>query len=134
MVWISRFYSMSTSSKQSLFHRFLGFYFRLICIRAVDLIVTIINGRVLGLTSVYEKPVVTLIGMAVILLLFFFLFSIIDRLTKIVLKMTVEMGNLLVFRKTAVFFILCGISFGIYILYYHAWFGVWPKIQFGSFL
>lgn len=134
MVWIFRFYSMSTSSKQSLFHRFLGFYFRLICILAVDLIVTIINGRVLGLTSVYEKPVVTLIGMAVILLLFFFLFSIIDRLTKIVLKMTVEMGNLLVFRKTAVFFILCGISFGIYILYYHTWFGVWPKIQFGSFL
>ncbi|TGL15034.1 hypothetical protein [Leptospira meyeri] len=125
---------MSSSSKQSLFHRFLGFYFRLICILSVDLIVTIINGRVLGLTSIYEKPVVTLIGMGVILLLFFFLFSIIDRLTKIVLKMTVEMGNLLVFRKTAVFLILCGISFGIYIFYYHAWFGEWPKIQIGSFL
>ncbi|MCT8334053.1 hypothetical protein NUH30_10245 [Leptospira sp. 85282-16] len=125
---------MSTSSKQTLIHRFLGFYFRLICILAVDLIVTTINGRVLGLTSMYEKPIVTLIGMAVILLLFFFLFSIIDRLTKIVLKMTVEMGNLLVFRKTAVFLILCGISFGIYMLYYHTWFGVWPKIKLGSFI
>ncbi|XDD46628.1 hypothetical protein AB3N60_00620 [Leptospira sp. WS39.C2] len=120
---------MSSSTKQSLFHRFLSFYFRLLCILAVDLVVTIINGRVLGLTSMYEKPIVTLIGMGVVLLLFFFLFSIIDGLTKFVLKMTVEMGNLLVFRKTAVLLILSGISFGIYMLYYHTWFGVWPKIQ-----
>lgn len=125
---------MSSSSKQSLYHRFLGFYFRLLCILAVDLIVTNINGQVLGLTSMYEKPVVTLIGMGVILLLFFFLFSIIDRLTKFVLKVTVEMGNFLVFRKTAVFLILCGISFGIFMCYYHTWFGVWPKIKIASFI
>nr|WP_232225752.1 hypothetical protein [Leptospira terpstrae] len=129
-----RHYPMSSSPKQSLFHWFLGFYFRLLCILAVDLVVTLINGRVLGLTSIYEKPVVTLIGMGVILLLFFFLFSIIDKLTKIVLKMTVDIGNLLVFRKTAVFLILCGISFGIYMLYYHTWFGVWPKIKIESFI
>ncbi|TGK50450.1 hypothetical protein [Leptospira kanakyensis] len=118
-----------SSPKQTLFHRFLSFYFRLLCILAVDLVVTTINGRVLGLTSMYEKPVVTLIGMGVILLLFFFLFSIIDRLTKIVLKITVEMGNLLVFRKTAIFLILCGILYGIYMLYYHTWFGAWPNIK-----
>lgn len=120
---------MASSQKQSFFHRFLGFYFRLLCILAVDLVVTIINGRVLGLTTIYEKPIVTLIGMGVVLLLFFFLFSIIDGFTKFVLKVTVEMGNLLVLRKTAVLLILCGISYGIYMLYYHAWFGVWPKIK-----
>lgn len=134
LVQIHRYYSMSSSTKQTLFHRFLGLYFRLLCILAVDLIVTNINGQVLGLTSMYAKPVVTLIGMGVILLLFFFLFSIIDRLTKIVLKMTIEIGNLLVFRKTAVFLILCGISFGIYVFYYHTWFGVWPKIKIASFI
>lgn len=125
---------MSSSPKQSLFHWFLGFYFRLLCILAVDLVVTIINGKVLGLASIYEKPVATLIGMGVVLLLFFFLFSIIDRLTKFVLKMTVEMGNLLVFRKTAVLLILCGISYGIYMLYFHTWFGFWPTIKIESFL
>ncbi|EOQ97056.1 hypothetical protein LEP1GSC195_3176 [Leptospira wolbachii serovar Codice str. CDC] len=125
---------MSSSPKQSLFHWFLGFYFRLLCILAVDLVVTIINGKVLGLASIYEKPVATLIGMGVVLLLFFFLFSIIDKLTKFVLKMTVEIGNLLVFRKSAVLLILCGISYGFYMLYFHTWFGFWPKIKIASFL
>ncbi|MDF3822317.1 hypothetical protein P3G55_20605 [Leptospira sp. 96542] len=118
---------MSSSQKQTFFHRVLGFYFRLLCILAVDLVVTNINARVLGLTSMYEKPIVTLIGMGVVLLLFWFLFSFIDKLTKIVLKVTVEMGNLLVFRKTAIFLILCGILYGIYMLYYHTWFGAWPS-------
>jgi hypothetical protein len=125
---------MSASSKQSFFHWFLGFYFRLLCILAVDLVVTLINGHVLSLASTYQKSIATLIGMGVVLLLFFFLFSIIDRLTKIVLKMTLEIGNFLVFRKTAVFLILCGITVGIYMLYYHTWFGVWPKIKIESFL
>ncbi|WP_411823821.1 hypothetical protein [Leptospira sp. 'Mane'] len=125
---------MSSSAKQTIFYRFLGFYFRILCILAVDLVVTNINGKVLGLTSLYEKPVVTLIGMGVILLLFWFLFSIIDKLTKIVLKITVEMGNLLIFRKTAIFLILCGLMFGIYTLYYHTWFGVWPDFHLKSFI
>ncbi|TGN13115.1 hypothetical protein [Leptospira ilyithenensis] len=125
---------MSSLPKQTLFHRFLGFYFRILCILAVDLIVTNINGRVLTLTSLYEKPIVTLIGMGVILLLFWFLFSIIDKLTKIVLKIAVEMGNLLVFRKTAIFLILCGLLFGIYVLYYHTWFGAWPSFKLGSLI
>ncbi|BDA77526.1 hypothetical protein LPTSP3_g04560 [Leptospira kobayashii] len=125
---------MSSSPKQTLFHRFLGFYFRILCILAVDLVVTNINGRVLSLTSLYEKPIVTLIGMGVILLLFWFLFSIIDKLTKIVLKITVEMGNLLVFRKTAIFLILCGLLFGIYVLYYHTWFGSWPSFKLSSLI
>lgn len=128
------YYLMSSSSKQSLFHWFLGFYFRLLCILAVDLVVTLINGQVLGLASKYEKPIATLIGMGVVLLLFFFLFSIIDRLTKFVLKMTLDIGKFLVFRKTAVLLILCGISYGIYMMYYHTWFGVWPKIKIESFL
>lgn len=119
-----------SSSKPSWLHRLLNIYFRIICILAVDLIISLINAKILSMHSNYHKTLVTAAGMLVVLLLVLFLFSIIDRLTKFVLKVTVEMGNFLGFRKTMIFLILSGMLVAVYSGYHYVWFGSLPDYGF----
>jgi|GEM_PF-1362586 len=116
---------MSSFTKPPLFLRVLGFLFRVLCIFAVDLVVAQLNTRVLGLSSLYPKPLVILIGMVVVLCLFYFLVSIIDRFTKYIFKVTIEMGNFLKFRKTAMLVIILGMYVGMFQLYSYSWFQKW---------
>ncbi|WP_246052273.1 hypothetical protein [Leptospira idonii] len=124
--------SMSSEPKKTLFHRFLSFYFKILCILSVDLVVTNINAKVLALNDNYSTHIVTLLGMLVVLLLFWFLFSFIDKFTKIVLKLTVEVGNLVSFRKTAILLILSFLMLGVFYLYHYSWFGSWPNLTLAS--
>jgi len=117
------------SAKPSIFHKILNWYFRILCILAVDLVITVINAKILSLTSIHHRMIVTMIGMVVVLLLVSFLFSIIDKLTKFVLKVTIEMGNLLGFRKTVIFLLITGLLVGIFSGYHFVWFGSWPDFQ-----
>lgn len=118
------------STKQpKFFHIIINGYFRILCILSVDLVITFINSKILGLASIHHRMLVTMIGMGVVLLLFSFLFSVIDRLTKLVLKVTVEVGNLLVFRKTAILLILTSMLVGIFCSYHYVWFGGWPQYE-----
>ncbi len=112
--------------KTPFFLKVLSFLFRVLCILAVDLAVTNLNASVLGLTSHYPKPLVTLLGMFVVLILFFFLVSIIDRFTKYIFKVTIEMGNFLKFRKTVMLLIIMAMYVGVFTLYHKTWFGGWP--------
>lgn len=117
------------SSKPSFFHSILNWYFRILCILTVDLVITIINSKVLAFASEHHRMIATLIGMGVVLILFLFLFSIIDKLTKLVLKLTIQMGNLIGFRKTAIFVIISGLLVGIFASYHFVWFGSWPNFR-----
>lgn len=116
----------SPKPKVPFFLKLLSFLFRVLCIFAVDLVVTNLNASVLGLANHYPKPIVTLLGMLIVLALFFFLVSIIDRFTKYVFKVTIEMGNFLKFRKTFMLIIILSLYAGIFTLYHKAWFGNWP--------
>ncbi len=116
-------------SKPNFFHRILNWYFRILCILAVDLVITAINARILSMVSIHHRMIVTMIGMLVVLILVSFLFSIIDKLTKFVLKVTIEMGNLIGFRKTAIFIIITGMLVGIFSGYHFVWFGSWPDFR-----
>lgn len=118
-----------TSSKPNLFHTILNWYFRILCILSVDLVISIINAKVLSLSSGHHRMIATLIGMSVVLILFLFLFSVIDKLTKLVLKFTVHMGNLIGFRKTAIFVIISGLLILIFSGYHFIWFGTWPDFK-----
>jgi len=118
-----------SAPKPKFFHIILNGYFRLLCILAVDLVITVINSKILALAAGHHRMLVTVVGMVVVLLLFAFLFSIIDKLTKFVLKITIEMGNLLAFRKTAIFLLMTGLLIGIFSLYHYVWFGLWPDYR-----
>ncbi|MDZ4726029.1 MAG: hypothetical protein SH817_07725 [Leptospira sp.] len=117
------------NQKPSFLHKLLNVYFRILCILTVDLIITIINAKIISFQSSHHKIIVTMIGMLVVLLLVAFLFSIIDRFTKFILKITVEMGNLLGFRKTMIFILLTTMMFGLFSSYHYVWFGTWPDFN-----
>jgi hypothetical protein len=92
-------------------------------------VITVINTKVLALASVHHRMIVTMIGMVVVLFLVSFLFSIIDALTKFVLRVAIEMGNLMVFRKTAILLLISALLVGVFSCYHFVWFGVWPDFR-----
>lgn len=112
--------------KKSFVQKFIRFYFRALAILAIDLVVSTINNQVVLLTEYVSRPLVTVIGMGIILLMFWFLLTYIDKLTVNILKVTVEFGQNVKFRKTAMIFIMSLLLLIFYILYYFTWFRQWP--------
>lgn len=112
--------------KKSFVQKLIRFYFRALAILAIDLVVSTINNQVVLLTEYVSRPLVTVIGMGIILLMFWFLLTYIDKLTVNILKVTVEFGQNVKFRKTAMIFIMSLLLLIFYILYYFTWFRQWP--------
>lgn len=115
------------NSNNTTLRKFIRFYFRALAILMIDLIVSAINNQVITLSEYVKKPVVTVIGMVVILILFWFLLKYIDRITVNVLKVTIEFGANLRFKKTAMFVIMTIVLVVLFILYYYTWFQEWPS-------
>lgn len=120
---------MSETKKVSPGVKILRFMFRILSILCIDIIVSLLNSRVIELKQ-YMKPVyVTMVGMTVVVLLFYFLMEYIDRMTTIVLKFTVGLGKTIRYRKTAIFLILVMLYIGIFNLFYRIWFDKWPLLK-----
>lgn len=114
--------------------------FRVLALLVIDLIVQIVNLQIMALQKYISPAFVTLLGMLLVVVLFYFLLEYIEEMTNAVLKYVVELGKTFRYRKTAVLAIILLLQFCAFFAYYRLWFGKWigftdlPKIFSSPFL
>ncbi|MBN8222030.1 MAG: hypothetical protein J0L53_13990 [Spirochaetes bacterium] len=99
--------------------------FRVLVLLVIDLAVQVLNLQVMGLQKYIAPVLVTLIGMVLVVALFYFLISYIEAMTNAVLKYVIELGKTFKYRKTAVMLIIVLLYFGAFFVYYRVWFNKW---------
>lgn len=99
--------------------------FRILVLLVIDLAVQILNLQVMGLQKYLAPALVTLIGMVLVVALFYFLISYIESMTNIVLKYVIELGKTFKYRKTAVMLIILMLYCCAFFVYYRVWFNKW---------
>ena len=104
--------------------------FRILALLVIDLIVQVVNLQIIGLQKYISPAFVTLLGMLLVVLLFYFLLSYIEQMTNAVLKYVVELGKTFKYRKTAVMLVILLLYFCSFFVYYRVWFNKW--IGFGD--
>lgn len=102
------------------------FLFKALSILVVDFVISLINMYVVELDRYFSPPIVTAIGMVIVLFLFFILFSYIEKFTNLVLRITISMGRMVPWRGTAIYLILALLYTAVYIGYYFTWFERFP--------
>jgi len=101
--------------------------FKILSILVVDLIVAIINSKVILIDKFLPREGVVLAGMFLVLLLFYFLLAYIEKAANAVLKLTVSLGKVVPWKTSAVLLILLLLHFIVFLLYYRMWFGKLPS-------
>lgn len=99
--------------------------FRVLALLVIDLIVQIVNLEVMSLQKFIAPGYVTILGMLLVVALFYFLISYIERMTNAVLKYVIELGKTFRYRKTAVLLIILLLHCCAFFAYYRLWFGKW---------
>lgn len=99
--------------------------FRVLALLTIDLIVQIVNIQIMNLQKFIAPVYVTLLGMLLVVLLFYFLMEYIEQMTNALLKYVVELGKTFRYRKTAVLAIILSLQFLAFFAYYRLWFGKW---------
>lgn len=115
---------MSTA-KPAFAVRLIRVLFRILALLVIDLIVQVVNLQVIGLQKYMAQALVTLIGMALVVTLFYFLLEYIESMTNAVLKYVVELGKTFKYRKTAVLAIILFLYCCAFIVYFRLWFNKW---------
>jgi len=105
--------------------RLIRVLFRVLALLTIDLIVQVVNIQVMNLQKFIAPVYVTLLGMLLVVLLFYFLMEYIEQWTNLVLKYVVELGKTFRYRKTAVLAIILTLQFLAFFAYYRLWFGKW---------
>jgi hypothetical protein len=105
--------------------RFIRVSFRILVLLVIDLAVQTLNLQVIGLQKYLAPALVTLIGMVLVVALFYFLISYIEQMTNAVLKYVIELGKTFKYRKTAVMLIILLLYFCAFFVYYRLWFNKW---------
>lgn len=108
--------------------RFIRITFRVLVLLVIDLAVQVLNLQVIGLSKYISPAWVTLIGMVLVVALFYSLISYIEHLTNAVLKYVIELGKTFKYRKTAVMLIILLLYVGAYLVYYRLWFNKWISL------
>jgi hypothetical protein len=114
-----------SSAKQSWQVRLIRVLFRVLALLTIDLVVQIANIEIMNLQKYIAPVYVTLLGMLLVVLMFYFLISYIERWTTALLKYVVELGKTFRYRKTAVLIIIVTLQFCAFFAYYRLWFGKW---------
>jgi len=117
------------AEKSTLVVKLIRVTFKMLSFLVIDLIVQIINLQIIGLQQHLTPAVVTLIGMALVVLLFYFLMSYIEDMTTFLLKHVVELGKTIKFKKTAVLVIIFCLYVVAFVVYYKLWFHKWLHIE-----
>ena len=99
--------------------------FRILALLVIDLIVQIVNLQIIGLQKYISPAFVTLMGMLLVVLLFYFLLAYIEEMTNAVLKYVVELGKTFKYRKTAVMLVILILYCCSFFVYYRIWFNKW---------
>ena len=115
---------------QSLAVRLIRVSFRMLALLVIDLIVQFVNLQVIGLQKYVARAWVTLLGMMLVVALFYVLLSYIEEMTNAVLKFVVELGKTFKYRKTAVLLIILFLYVCAFFVYYRLWFNKW--VSFGD--
>lgn len=115
---------MNTSS-QSWQVRLIRLLFRVLALLTIDLVVQVVNIQIMNLQKYVAPAYVTLLGMLLVVLLFYFLMEYIEQWTNALLKYVVELGKTFRYRKTAVIAIILTLQFCSFFAYYRLWFGKW---------
>ena len=99
--------------------------FRILALLVIDLVVQIVNLQIIGLQKYISPAFVTLMGMLLVVLLFYFLLAYIEEMTNAVLKYVVELGKTFKYRKTAVMLVILILYCCSFFVYYRIWFNKW---------
>lgn len=99
--------------------------FRILALLVIDLVVQIVNLQIIGLQKYISPAFVTLMGMLLVVLLFYFLLAYIEEMTNAVLKYVVELGKTFKYRKTAVMLVILLLYCCSFFVYYRIWFNKW---------
>lgn len=111
--------------KQSWQVRVIRVAFRVLALLVIDLVVQVVNLQIIGLKLYISPAYVTILGMIVVVLLFFFLLEYIEQMTNTVLKYVVELGKTFKYRKSAVMLIILLLYCCSFFVYYRLWFNKW---------
>ncbi len=99
--------------------------FRMLVLLVIDLAVQVLNLQVISLQKYIAPVLVTMIGMVLVVALFYFLISYIENMTNAVLKYVIELGKTFKYRKTAVMLIIALLYVCAFFVYYRLWFNKW---------
>lgn len=99
--------------------------FRILALLVIDLVVQIVNLQIIGLQKYISTAFVTLLGMLLVVVLFYFLLEYIEQMTNAVLKYVVELGKTFKYRKTAVILVILLLYCCSFFVYYRIWFNKW---------
>lgn len=99
--------------------------FRILALLVIDLVVQIVNLEIIGLQKYISPAFVTLMGMLLVVLLFYFLLAYIEQMTNAVLGYVVELGKTFKYRKTAVMLVILILYCCSFFVYYRIWFNKW---------
>lgn len=99
--------------------------FRILALLVIDLVVQIVNLQIIGLQKYISPAFVTLMGMLLVVLLFYFLLAYIEQMTNAVLGYVVELGKTFKYRKTAVILVILLLYCCSFFVYYRIWFNKW---------
>lgn len=114
-----------SNGKQGWQVRVIRVSFRVLALLVIDLVVQIVNIQIMGLDKYLAPVIVTMLGMLLVVALFYFLISYIEEATNAVLKYVVELGKTFKYRKTAVMAIITMLYFACFFAYYRLWFHKW---------
>ncbi len=114
-----------SNGKQAWQVRLIRVSFRVLALLVIDIVVQIVNIQIMGLDKYLAPAIVTLLGMSLVVALFYFLISFIEDWTNAVLKYVVELGKTFKYRKTAVMAIIITLYFLSFFAYYRLWFNKW---------
>lgn len=129
-----------SGEKQSWQVRVIRVAFRVLALLVIDLVVQTVNLQIIGLQKYIAPPFVTILGMLLVVALFYFLLAHIEQMTKAVLAYVVDLGKTFKYRKTAVMLIILLLYFCAFFVYYRLWFNRWiwfddlPKVFSGKIL
>lgn len=99
--------------------------FRVLALLVIDLIVQIVNLQIMNLQRFIAPAYVTLLGMLLVIVLFYSLITYIERMTNAVLKYVIELGKTFRYRKTVVLLLILLLHCCTFFAYYRLWFGKW---------
>jgi hypothetical protein len=114
-----------SNGHQSWSVKFIRVSFRMLVLLVIDLAVQVLNLQVIGLQKYVAPVIVTMIGMILVVALFYFLISYIEHMTNGVLKYVIELGKTFKYRKTAVILIIFLLYICAFFVYYRLWFNKW---------
>ncbi len=101
---------------------------KILAILGIDLSVTLGSDQITALQKYMSKPLVTLAGMLITVLLFYFLMTYIEQFVKWVLEKILNVGKQVQFRGIGLIVIIGILYLGMFYAYYFVYFKKWPTL------